>query len=221
MPLRQRHHISADSWEPTQHIPSLELRKRDNFFSRLCIKFAGEGYFLSQPQSWYAALMEADPDVPFYVPRPIQFRVGSRSYTPPCYVMKNNRKFLVDFITDKTKETLWLADLKSTCELKKITFELISVDWVWEQRQLAENWITITKVIALNSRQNTDNVEFDILQNHLSSAPIAFGDIMSNISSINRHEYELALFRLLHAGRARASLGKKILDFDTEIQSCV
>lgn len=220
MPLRLKHHISTESWIPEQHIPSLELRKRDDFHCRLCLKYSGEGYFLSKAQSWHAALLESDINISSYVPHPIKFRVGSRYFTPYNYVIKNYKKILIDFISIKDLHSAWIEDLSAVINSKGIVFEFISKESVYERQQLAENWITITNYISMNRHRNTDELEFSILHYQLMQ-PLSFGDLLSDIEPYQRNDYELAIFRLLHRGQITANLNFKVLDYDTEFQLCI
>jgi len=208
---------SIDSWVPRQIKTSLKLLKSTDYYEQAGLKFSGVGQFHSRAELLHAALLEGDPKVKRYTPQPFRFRIGSKWYIPDCYVeldkkiireLKPNGRFDED-----------LQELLGTfCSLRNIKFETLSNEQVFQQECLAENWLTIIRLLSWARDVDSDEKEKEIIESMLSNPSFCLGDVVDISDRKRTYISEIAIFRLLHRGILNADLVTKRLSFDTEFE---
>ena len=214
-------HISTKSWILRQHPTSIGLRKHTDCYDQKCLKFKGTGVFHSRAELLHAALLEGDPSVSVYIPQPLRFRIGSRNYIPDCYLRRGNDRIIRELKARGEFDKEWQKLLEDYCSFKGYSFEVIANEWVFDQEQLAENWLTIMQVLARGIDRQTEAVEYKILFNRLSPDGNSFGELIDESDGESRVIMELAILRLLHAGKIKADLKHHPLDYETGVEPCI
>ena len=213
--------VNAQSLEPRQHHANREFITSTNAFFAKMIKYPDVAEFHSEAEFLHAGLLEGNPDVLNYVPQPYRVRVNGERYTADCFVLYRNGQ----------RKVLELKPNGKFSDHKKIPlehfffqydyiFEVVSNEFIFQQRLLAENWIEIVKSLLLAKDLDTQRAENKLLSRLL----IEKSCVLENIVEIDNREQsyfdEIALYRLLHRGKLKADLDIHILDYGTKIWRC-
>ena len=212
--------ISLKCWNPEQVPTLLPVRRQIDCHDQQCVKFKGVGVFHSRAQLLYSAIMEGTASVIHYVPRPFTFNAFGRRYTPSFFVNENNHKYVRELGSRPCGNAEWLAAVEKYCDFNSHTFEVIPSEWVFERQQLAENWLTIVRMLARNADHFTEPIEQLILLDYLSPDGSSFGDLVRLTKTDNKHFVELAVLRLVHRGVISTDLQHRHLSYDTEMKLC-
>jgi hypothetical protein len=214
-------HVSVSSWAPAQRHTPLPLRRQVDCYDQRCVKFNGVGVFHSRIQLLYFALLEGTACVSYYVPRPFTFNIGGHRYTPHFYVVEGAHRIIRELRSDGKFDEEWRSSLEKYCEFNSHKFEVIPTEWILEQEQLAENWLTITRMLARNIDHQTEPIERQILMDKLSPDGSTFGDLTQCNNANEKFFFELAVFRLLHQGKIKADLRYHPLRYETGMELCI
>ena len=178
-------------------------------------------HFHSRAEYLHAGLLEGDPDVISYVPQPFLLRVGARRYTPDCYVVRRGAGREVLELKPGGQMDAALQDpLTAFFARKGMTFRVVSNESVFEQQQLAENWLLIVNVLHQARWVDTDTMETRVLEQVWQLDRCQLGDLVDAGDRDRTYYQEIALLRLLHRGRLTAPLDSAPLEFNTEITLC-
>jgi hypothetical protein len=212
--------ISLKSWSPVQVPTTLPLRRQVDCYDQHCVKFNDVGVFHSRAQLLYSAILEGMPSVSYYVPRPFSFNAGGRLYTPHFYVNDNNHKYVREVGSQRTGSAEWQSAMERYCTFNSHSFEFIPSEWIFERHQLAENWLSIVRILARNIDHYTESLEQKMLLHYLPSEGCTFGELIASTKADQKHFAELAVFRLLHRGTIKADLRYHPLSYELVVESC-
>lgn len=212
--------ISLKCWNPEQVPTLLPVRRQVDCYDQRCVKFKEVGVFHSRAQLLYFAILEGTPSVIHYVPRPFTFNINGRRYTPSFYINEHNQKYVREVCSQPCGNAEWQSAMEKYCAFNSHIFEIIPSEWVFERQQLAENWLTIVRMLARNADHYTEPIEQHILLDWLSPDGSTFGELVSLSKPDNKHFAELAILRLVHRGLISADLQYKHLTYDTEMRLC-
>jgi len=182
-------------------------------------KIPGIGQFHCRAELLHAALLEGNPAVRSYVPQPLRIRLGSSYYIPDCFVsgeQESIRELKPRGEFDEERHEL----LKQFFELRSVTFEVISNEMVFEQEQLAKNWLMIMRSLKSGENISTEQSENWVMEKFLYDPTLSLGDIVEPGNRQDSLRKEIATLRLLHRNKIKADLNLNRLDYDTEFYLC-
>ncbi|MDP2126332.1 MAG: hypothetical protein Q8K97_03050 [Pseudohongiella sp.] len=178
-------------------------------------------YFHSRAEHLHAALLEADPGVVSYTPRPFKLTVRAKPYVPDCYVSRADGRHQV--ITLQPRAEMALADresLEAFFALKSMSFQVISTESIFEQELKAQNWIDIVRTLYLARTLDTAGAELLVLNRFNASRRIRLDEFIDSGDRERTYLIEIAVLRLLHRGVLTAPLSDTWLEFETEFELC-
>lgn len=208
--------VKADSLTPVQCQSPAKLKIACDFRQQLMLKHPTVSDFHSEAEWLHAGLLEGDPEVVSYVPQPFRLRVKGTYYTPDVYVAgKSDTPRVIELKPRGEFDEAKGKALSAYLALKGMRFEVISNESVIEQRQLAENWLEIVRILNLAVDIDTQPVEGDVLVRVIQSGSLTLGDVVDPGNRARGYREEIALLRLLHRGHLKANLEDALLGFDT------
>ena len=217
--VRNFTHVQVESWSPQQIPSSLKLLKSTNFYEQKFLKFPSIGQFHSLAELYFAALLESKRDVTTFVPQPFRFRIGSRFFIPDFFYVENGQKTIVELKAPSGLEDNRWAMLKDECASNGYEFKLVPNEQIYHQEIMAENWLTIVRVLISHSEIDTKSEQREIFDNFGIDQTFAFSKIVDSGDRLNTLNREVALFRLLHLGRVSAELSTDTLNYDTQFRT--
>ena len=213
--------VKAKALTPQQQPTSVGFKRHTDCYERMMVKHPHRSVFHSLAELYYAALLEADPLVTFYVPQPFLLRVNRKRYVPDFYVLKNERRQVIELKPRAEFDDQIRIPLESFFNERDMDFLVENNSDVMERSMEAENWLTILSALTSTSSASTEPEEQTILSNFYSvPRSLMLGEIIEpsdRIQSINR---EIGLFRLLHRGVITADLNNEPLDYSTKFSLC-
>jgi hypothetical protein len=222
--LTQHHlatEVTARHLIPNQVKPQFSTKTATNFTQQIMLKHPHMSYFHSKAEHLHAALLEADPEVVSYTPRPFKLTVRAKPYVPHCYVFRSDGNHQV--ITLKPRAEMALADrepLEAFFAGKGLCFHLISSESIFEQELKAQNWVDIVRTLYLARALDTNGAELLVLNRFYQSGRIRLGDLVDSNDRERTYLVEIAVLRLLHQGVLSAPLSNTWLEFETEFELC-
>lgn len=213
--------ISVNDWVPQQQPTRLGLRKSTDYYEQVCIKHPYASSFHCRAELYHAMLLEADSNVASYVPQPFSFRIGKRRYTPDCYLVEGHRRIIRELKPRGDFEPEWRKHFEDYLRLNRIEFAVVSNEEALDQEILAENWLTIVRVLARGKDVNTEQRELALIREEMPAEGIEFGYFIKSRTPAENEINELSIFRLLHRGLLKGDLARYPLSFDTWIEPCI
>ena len=212
--------IKVNDWVPQQQPTCVGFRKKTDYYEQVCIKHPYNSSFHSRAELYHAMLLESDSSIDSYVPQPYKFRIGRRIYPPDCYLVEGHRRIIRELKPRGDFEPKWRKQFEDYLRLNRIEFEVVSNEMVLEQEILAENWLTIVRVLARGKYVDTERREKALIHEEMPVAGIEFGYFITSHTPTEIEINELTIFRLLHRGLLKADLTHCPLSFDTWIEPC-
>lgn len=195
------------------------LRSADCYLQYF-IKFPYLGIFHSYPELIHAALLEANPEVPNFVPQPMKLHVGNRRYIPDCYYTEYGAKKVVEIKPKGKMEEKIRITVQEFLKKHKMDFVVISNEEILEQEQLGLNWLQIIRVINSGKGIETKGLELKIMDLFYENNQRTVGDFISQGNRLNKSKMELALYKLIYNHRISFNASAGFFNYDTEVELC-
>jgi hypothetical protein len=212
--------VSAKNLVPIQQWTRAGFKRHTDCYERQMLKHPHLSVFHSLAELYHAALLEGNPSVSVYVPQPFSLRVGSRYYTPDCYVMDEGKRRVVELkARGDFPEDMEIA-LKAFFKRYGMVFEVMDNERALERYVLAENWLTIVSLLY-SARDYGSEVEEIEVEEALAVSSKPLGHLIDAGNRFGTFMTEVAVFRLLHRGFLTADLSDRPLDYDTEVALCI
>ncbi len=203
---------------PQQHPVSLEQKKHNNCFQRTLVKYPEPATFLTRAHFYQAVLLEIDPSVTTYIPRPFHLRYGQRHIVPDFFIVQAGQRTIVQMISPRHKDEAMLQALESFFHHHGVDVRYINTQDVLNQEVTAQNGLKVLSLLRAHLHLNTDTQELDIMERlRLEPQPLsALVDIADRQTTLAN---EVALFRLVIGGTVHAPLHLP-LTYDTVFSLC-
>jgi hypothetical protein len=199
---------------------AFKVRKvADCYFQRF-IKFNEIGVFHSYSELLHAALLESDPLVSSFTPQPKGFNVNGKPYIPDCFYIKDGKQVFIEIKPRGKFTESKLIPLKEYTESNDGEFLVVSNESILEQRIKAQNWLYIIRQLISGRYETTIGEEEDINRMMLHRGKLTLSEIIDQGNRAASALMGIALFRLVHEGRAHMNLETKRLSYETEVQLC-
>ena len=175
-------------------------RARDVYWQRF-VKYPGLAMFQSRVELLHAALLEGDAAVTSFVPHPFRLRACARDI-PGCYLIRDGRR-VVRVITapDVLSEPL-RQSLREFFASHRMRFEVVTEASILARETQAQNWLYIVRRLVENADLDTHAREATLLRRLRARRRMTLAGLLGERAGPD----EIALFRLLHRGAARARL---------------
>lgn len=202
--------------EQVQLTPS--EKKPKNAYEQRCIKFPKIGIFIGELQYLLAGLLEGDPSITYFVPRPGEVPVGKTVQVPDFYVRDSNGGAI--YIIDGSLSSPHNAELERHFADQGLEVKVIRPERILDLKQEAENWFEIVRALIAAEDVRT-SVEEEYLRNLIPiGGSFPFGEIFDPSDRNATYHLEIAIFRLLHKGVFSAKLNSHRLSKDTQFTRC-
>lgn len=224
-------HCSSDSYQlankvhaslliPQQQITSIGFQRKCDFYQQCLIKHHGRSDFHSRAEYLHAGLLEGNPNVLCFVPQPFKLTINGCRYTPDCYVVEGSIRKVLELKSKGIFDDAKRKPLEQFFSLKRMQFEVISNESIYEREIEAENWLEIVKTLYRARDWDTQQAEIFVLDFCNQYTECALGDIIDSGDRETSFSKELALLRLMHRGLLHADLSFVPMDYDTGIKLC-
>ena len=208
--------VSAQTLEPRQQPTSLRIKISRDFRQQHMLKHPFRSDFHTLAAHLYAGLLEGDPHVISYIPRPFHLRIGRKHRTPDGYVVADNAPRRVYTITrGGTLDEAERLPLEAFFDQQGLHFELISYESVFDRRSEAENWLEIIRILYRGRDLETGTEETELIERIQRTGDLLLGDLVDPGDRERTYPLEIAIFRLLHRGLLKADLTNQPLDYQT------
>ncbi|TNC85348.1 MAG: hypothetical protein CSH37_08000, partial [Thalassolituus sp.] len=213
--------IKVNDWVPTQIPTPKSLRMSADYHEQHFVKFPHVACFHSRAELYHAAINESKDRVPWFVPQPFRFQIGRTLYTPDCFVQEGTKKTIIEIKRGGRFDKPWRDDFEEYLRLNGFHFQVISNEELYEQEILAENWLTIIRVLVRGQHYDTEPTERRLIEEIIPVEGAYFGELLDRNIPANRHLRELSIFRLLHKGCLCCNLSERNLNFDSWVTPCI
>ena len=212
--------VKTDDLTPSQHGMTINKKKSLDYYERTMKKHAQISFFVSKADLYFAALLESDPTVSTYVPRPFKLSVGRQQYIPSFYVVKGGKKYVIDLSTNSKMNDSLKNSLTQFFSQYCMKFKLQCRKKILRKETLARNWLTIVSVLNQTENLETHNEEIKIISLLESNKRLILGEIVDPGNRLESFAMEAAIFRLLHRGLVRSNLADNTIDYGMEFSLC-
>jgi len=212
--------VSADTLVPAETPTPHGLLRQADCYQQVGVKYPQRGTFHSYAELLHAALLEGDSTVSHYVPQPYRLRLGRRIYIPDCYVVQAGQRRVVELKPRGEFDDAMQRAVTAFLAEHRQHFEVIANESVFAREQEALNWLHIVRALVAARALDTCADEQAVLDDCRSATGITLGALCDPTDRLAAPRREIALYRLLHRGRLRASLAEHPLDFTTEVRLC-
>lgn len=193
-----------------------------DFYQQVMLKHPYLSQFCSRAAYLHAGLLEGDPHVQSYTPRPYRLWVGKHTHVPTCLVTSSAyKRQLIEITSDGTLADALRLPLTQYFALQAIDVVVISAAAVLDRQVEAENWLLIVSTLHRARDIDVGAAELDVMMQLTRDGPRPLGAVIDPGDRDRTYDQEIALLRLLHRGQVRADLGSAALDFDTVFTPCV
>lgn len=162
--------------------------------------------FESRAELYYAAILEADPEVKRYVPQPFDLRLnppvgGKNSYRPDFYVQKTDGSEHVYEVTTAQKAAgRPVQQATEILEKHGMTYELVLTEAIYARSIEAENWLLICQYVSLfNADPSTEQVIDLIRSQFRPGITLSIDELSRQFSNMPRAPFIGAFCLLAHA----------------------
>lgn len=210
--------VRIDALVPVQHRADRSFRIAADVRLQMMLKHPYVSEFHSHAEYLYAGLLEGSPTVTSYVPQPFSLRVGKRRYKPDFYVVDGDQRRVIELKPGGELDPALWGPLEVFFASQGLQFEVISNESVIARIVEAQNWLEIVRALYLNRDLDTLAAESQLLERFEVESPMSIGDIVDPGDRDSTLEQEIALLRLLHAGKLTANLDDAPLDYSTKVR---
>lgn len=204
---------------PEQQKQQYNFLRSSNAYVRRFIKHPKLSYFHSYPELLHAALLESDPQVVSFTPQPFRLRIGRKRYTPDCFVLRGNKKQVIELKPKGEMDFAVVRSLKDFFATRNMEFLVLANEELLSQQALAENWLVILQNLILHRDLDSEARETQILGAIGLRAEVQLGELIST-TRVGFNMGLLAIHRLLHRGILYADLADAPLHSETLVRAC-
>ncbi|MBB3060057.1 hypothetical protein [Microbulbifer rhizosphaerae] len=211
--------VKGTSLIPNQQPTKVDILKRADCYQQYCLKFDDVAVLHSYPMYLHTLLLESDPDVISFVPRPYRLRVGRRDYVPACYVARTGGRDVIDISPHGEMAEALQRPLAAYFDWHDLTFSVVSEESLLEQETLALNWLPLIQVLVAARQLGLETTELEcrLLHEIVAGSASEVGDLLQPGRREEQFLEEVALYRLIHQRRVAVDLSRAPLDFDTVV----
>ena len=195
----------------------LRLRMSADCYLQKFIKYPRVAECHSWSELLYLALLESDPSVTSFTPRPERLKVNGRQYIPDCFYVKNGERVYVELKPRgefKDEIRLPLEDYAARYGCK---FEVLANETILKQVIKAKNWLHIIRTLVSATHEDTSESEEWILEVLYYDRSLRIADVVDQFDRIGNRDKEIGLYRLAWEGLVHLELDEKPINCDTRV----
>lgn len=211
---------SGDSLIPKQQNVTLNQKTALAFHEQRMIKYPFIANFHKQAEYLHAGLLEGNPNVRSYVPKPYRLKVDGHYYTPDIFYASTDGNFVGELSPMEKFSDDWKRELEVFFAKHDTHFIVISIESVTERIIEAQNWLMIVRHLVTGQVLDTTNEEADVYSRIIANGSLRIGDIVDAGDRTATEMEELATYRLLYHHRIKANLTSKFIDYDMDVEPC-
>lgn len=211
---------SGEILVPQQQRTSLSLLRRADTYQQRFLKYAGVAVCHSYSELLHLALCEGDSATESFVPQPFLLRVSGSYYVPDCYVVRKGERLVIELKPSGELDPELKRPLAAFFELNNMRFDVLANELILEREVEALNWLRIVRSLVMARAIDTAMLERTLLEKIWLHSNLCIGDLIDSGDRGANFANEIALFRLLHAGRIAADLKAAPLNYDVELTAC-
>ncbi len=207
---------------PYQHPTRRGFKTKVDCYQTRLTKFPKENavaHCIHEMLLW--GIFEGDPTVNYLVPQPYLFYMGTKTYQPDLFYMRNGQRFIVEVKSEAGFEGFTERSELITEFLKPTIYEFqhITNESIADREVFARNWLIIVHTLVTATNIETLHTEVNVLD-RLYGNDLQVGDIVDCAHRIDSSLNEIALYRLAHTGKVELDLEHERLNSETGVRLC-
>lgn len=216
--LKEKLSIKTSTLHPQEQRTSLKLLKSADTYQQIFVKYPRCGTFHSYAELLHAALLESDPCVEMFIPKPFRFTIGPSPYVPDCYLVRQGVRIVRELRSKAAFPKEWRIPLQEFLAKRGMRFEVIANQDIYARETEALNWLQIVQTLISGGSQDTSQLEVELCHKIARAGGLTLIEVIPEDDKFLGFATLLALYRLLHHGEIKANLCSEAIHYGTEFK---